>query len=266
MDKNICKFIPTAQPETLHTQCFILESNLLTMQVVSTLSFHRAILIRQGSGLFSFSGNTLPFSAGSLVFGFADESMTVLNPSADCEYMYIDFEGTRADCLFQRFSIHKHNCIFPNFDGAVPYWFDSLTRASEENIDLASESMLLYAFSRLASTFGKQNDLIRKMTEITEHHFTDRNLSLTYLSESLSYNSKYLSHIFKKKMGMGYTEYLRTLRLKYAVSLLDHGIDSVKNVAFLSGFSDPLYFSNVFKEHIGISPKEYRKRMAEKSE
>jgi AraC-like DNA-binding protein len=58
---------------------------------------------------------------------------------------------------------------------------------------------------------------------------------------------------------MNYSEYLRSVRLKYAITLLDHGIDSVKNVALLSGFSDPLYFSKVFKDSIGISPKGYIK-------
>jgi YesN/AraC family two-component response regulator len=45
--------------------------------------------------------------------------------------------------------------------------------------------------------------------------------------------------------------------------LFDHGIDSVKNVAFLSGYKDPMYFSNVFKKVVGRSPKDY---MAEKEE
>ena len=63
-------------------------------------------------------------------------------------------------------------------------------------------------------------------------------------------------------MGVGYTEYLRTYRIKYAVSLFEHGIDSVKNVALLSGFTDPLYFSTVFKKHIGSSPKNYIKNSA----
>ena len=58
-------------------------------------------------------------------------------------------------------------------------------------------------------------------------------------------------------MGIGYSEYLRSVRLKYAITLLDHGIDSVKNVALLSGFTDPLYFSNAFKKEIGVSPKEF---------
>ena len=58
-------------------------------------------------------------------------------------------------------------------------------------------------------------------------------------------------------MGVSLKEYLRTLRIKYAVSLFDHGMDSVKNVALLSGFNDPLYFSTVFKKTVGVSPTDY---------
>ena len=47
------------------------------------------------------------------------------------------------------------------------------------------------------------------------------------------------------------------IRLKNAIALFDHGLDSIKNVALLSGFSDPLYFSSVFKAEVGRSPKEY---------
>lgn len=96
------------------------------------------------------------------------------------------------------------------------------------------------------------------MLEITEEQFNDPGLSIASLAETLGYNAKYLSHTFKDKMGIGYTEYLRNLRIKYAISLLDHGIDSVKNVALLSGFTDPLYFSTVFKKSVGVSPKEYK--------
>jgi two-component system response regulator YesN len=50
------------------------------------------------------------------------------------------------------------------------------------------------------------------------------------------------------------------MRIKYAVSLFDHGLDSIKNVALLSGFFDPLYFSSVFKQVVGVSPTEYKNR------
>lgn len=43
----------------------------------------------------------------------------------------------------------------------------------------------------------------------------------------------------------------------------EFGIISVKNVAFFTGFSDSLYFSNTFKKAIGVSPKEFIKRLSE---
>ena len=38
---------------------------------------------------------------------------------------------------------------------------------------------------------------------------------------------------------------------------MEEGLVSVKNIALLSGFRDPLYFSKVFAETEGISPKNY---------
>ena len=149
------------------------------------------------------------------------------------------------------------NRCFKGFDGLIPLWTESLCRASEQSVDLAGESMLLYAFSRLSGDNSEQNSIVNQMIELTEEHFTDPELSLSAIADELGYNRKYLSHVFKEKMNMGYSEYLRTIRIKYAVSLFNHGIDSVKNIAFLSGYKDPLYFSNVFKEKTGISPKDY---------
>ena len=112
--------------------------------------------------------------------------------------------------------------------------------------------------SRLDGDKDEQSSLIRRIIEITEENFSDPDLSISSIAQELSYNPKYLSHIFKKQMVMGYSEYLRNYRINYAVSLFNYGIDSVKNIAFLSGFSDPLYFSNVFKKVMGISPKDYK--------
>lgn len=136
-------------------------------------------------------------------------------------------------------------------------WEESLLRASEHTIDLASESMVLYTFSRLRDEQTLGDSVIHKMLQITEEQFNNFALSVGTIADELGYNAKYLSHLFKKKTNKSYTEYLRYIRIKYAVTLFDNGIDSVKNVALLSGFSDPLYFSTVFKRSVGMSPKEY---------
>lgn len=258
-NKNICKFIDSSGPNALSVSCFILETDPAAMEAKRTLEQHHAILAVRGEGVFHFDGYQIPFSPGSLVFGFRGETFFAQCENS-CEYMYIRFDGVRAEELLRRFCIHPGFRTFPGCDGLIPLWRESLSRASPRTIDLASESMLLYTFSRLSSDDSEKPGLISRVVEITEDQFTDASLSLSSIAETLGYNVKYLSHAFKEKMGMGYTEYLRTLRIKYAVSLFDHGIESVKNVSMLSGFSDPLYFSSVFKKNVGMTPREYQKK------
>ena len=195
---------------------------------------------------------------GDIIFCFSGEVFFAAK-TQNCEYMYIDFDGVRATELFKRFGITAFNRVFSGFDGLIPFWHESLSRASAENIDLSSESILLYTFSRLSVDKPAGNPIINKIMEISEDNFKQADFSINIIADELGYNTKYLSHIFKEKTGVTYSEYLRDLRIKYAVLLFNHGLESVKNVAALSGFSDPLYFSTVFKKCIGVTPKEYKK-------
>ncbi|MBE6559515.1 MAG: helix-turn-helix transcriptional regulator [Ruminococcaceae bacterium] len=263
MDRNICKFIDARAEDVLTVSCFVLESNQEIIRNTWTLKKHRMILVTQGDGEFLLESRTVPYSPGTLVFGFECESCRA-QTQQETAYMYIDFSGVRSGELFRRFGITPQNRVFTGFAGLIPMWNESLASASGQNVDLAAESMLLYTFSRLSVKNPLQNDLLTRIVEISEENFSDPMLTITSVAQELSYNSKYLSHLFKQKMGMNYSDYIRTLRIKYAVALFERGIDSVKNVAFLSGFTDPLYFSSVFRKCIGVSPREFKKTLTDK--
>lgn len=253
---NICKFILPGQEIGLSISCFILETNLDVIHKKILLTTHRIILVTKGEGSFFFSGQKTFFTAGNLIFGFKDELFHA-ETEKECEFMYIQFDGDRANELFTRFNIQKNNRCFSGFDGLIPLWKESLSRADKQTIDLVSESILLYTFSRLTGNIVQRDVFINKVIELLEKNFRDYELSIASIAKELSYNPKYISHVFKKHMGVSLTEYLRTLRIRYAVSLFDHGMDSVKNVALLSGFNDPFYFSTVFKKTVGVSPTDY---------
>ena len=261
--KNICKFIPETAADTLEMQNFVCERDVSVMSDKTHLVCDRAILITQGTGTFHFDNDTVKLTLGSLIFGFKGETV-FCEPEDNLEYIYISFGGARANTLFTRFGIYKSNRSFTGFEGMIPMWRESILRASESSIDLAAESALLYALSRFSSEEREKGDVVNKAVTYINENFTESDLSLAELADELGYNSKYLSHIFKEKIGMSFSEYLRTVRIKHAVMLFDHGLDSVKNVALLSGFSDPLYFSSVFKNAVGISPKEYKERAENK--
>ena len=255
---DICKFTPASFVEPFRVKCFVQETSQEVMKNPYKIACHEMILISNGQGDFKIDDTVIPFVKGDLIFAFKGETVFVEN-AENVAYMYIQFDGNRADELFRRFNITNATRSFKGFDGLIPMWNESLCRASDYTVDLASESMLLYTFSRLSYNITQWNGLINSVVEIVEKNFDDPDLSINVIASQLSYNAKYISHVFKEKMRISFSEYLRSVRIKFAVSLFNHGIDSVKNVAFLSGFYDPLYFSTVFKKHIGVSPKEYIK-------
>jgi len=257
--QNICKFPLPSLQNPLTVSQFVLETDAQTMSQRYTLTAHRMLLVTGGEGIMHFDRTDVPFATGDLLFGFLGESFSV-RAQTDVSYLYISFAGPRADELLHRFHIQLGNRSFAHFDSLIPMWSESLSRANEITLDLAAESILLYTFSRLFGTYSPKNDLISRIIELTEQSFSSPTLSLFGIAAELSYNPKYLSHLFKQKVGISYSEYLRSVRIKYAITLFDHGLDSIKNVAFLCGFSDPLYFSSVFRAQVGLSPTEYLKQ------
>lgn len=257
--KNLCKFIPDRAKNELKTINFILETDPLVQKAQTELKTHLVFLIKSGEGVMSFNRETVSVKAGDMVFGFSGEKFKAVG--TDLQYYYICFEGSRAEELFLRFGVCALNRLFKGFEGMLPFWQENISRATDENIDLVSESVLMYTFSRLTAAHEPSDDVAYILTKYAEEKFSDSTLSLGTVAEELGYNAKYLSTCFKKKMNMGFAEYVKTLRINNAVFLMEHGVESVKNVAFLSGFQDALYFSKVFKSTIGQSPTEYIERL-----
>ena len=258
--RNVCKFSALAPANSLEIRCFVLETDQSVIAQRVQLQWNRAYLFTQGDGEFRTNGTAVPFRSGMLVFGFESERISIV-ARGHCEYMYIDFGGMRAQELMLRFGIGNKNRAFAGLDGLIPLWNESLLRASKDTVDLAAESMLLYSFSRLTDSRIQRGELISRILMRIDERFTETGFSVSTLAQELGYSPKYISSVIKQKTGTGFSEYLQKRRIAYAVSLFDHGLDSVKNVAFLSGYADPLYFSTAFKKHTGLSPREYCSRV-----
>ncbi len=257
MLKNVCKFIPDVDKSELKTVNFIFETDPEVQHNPFKLQENRLFLAKT-DGTFTFDTKSVQVTAGDVCFGFSGETFSAEGDGL--QYYYIQFKGGRSDELFKRFGVTALNRIFNGNEGLLPFWQENISRANDENIDLVSESVLMYTFSRLTAAHELLDDVAYILTKYVEENFNDCNLSLGTAAEALGYNAKYLSTCFKKKMNIGFSEYVKTLRINNAVFLMEHGVESVKNVAFLSGFQDPLYFSKVFRETVGVPPTEYVKR------
>ena len=258
--ENICKFNPNRSSDLI-CRNFIYETRNLQSGRVKQ-SKYSISLVTHGTGRFHSDGIEYPLSPGTIFFVFKDE-IAQIDSTENLEYFYIDFYGRRADEYIYRLGIYSQNRVFNGHQSLIPFWEESLSVAENGNIDMISEAVLLYTLARFAPAQKESEDVVGKILSLTHEHFSDSTLSISTIAAELSYDAKYLSYLFKKKKNIAYTQYLRELRIKHAIFLMEEGVVSVKNVAILSGFGDALYFSKIFTKAVGVSPKTYIMRLEE---
>lgn len=83
-------------------------------------------------------------------------------------------------------------------------------------------------------------------------------LDLEKVAAKFNLSSFYFSRTFKEVVGHNFSDYINIVRISRAKELLKNDRMSVKEICFSVGYSDPNYFSKVFKKYLGISPTEYK--------
>ena len=106
------------------------------------------------------------------------------------------------------------------------------------------------------ATDPKDNRIITS-AEYMRQHFEDPGLSIEGLAKPAGVSPAYYRREFRRLYGTSPKEYLDTLRINYAKSLLETGYFSQKDIAARCGFSDVGYFRTVFKRKIGKSITQY---------
>jgi two-component system response regulator YesN len=122
-------------------------------------------------------------------------------------------------------------------------------RATEQFRDIALQ---------LSGTRGRPlNDLISQARQYIADHFTGQ-ISLESVAESIALSPPYFSRLFSSQVGKTFIDYLTELRIAKASQLLRDSQLSIKEICSAVGYSDPNYFSRIFKKVTGRTPSEFR--------
>jgi len=136
---------------------------------------------------------------------------------------------------------------------------------SQDNLEYASMCLWhLLASFRFVQQFKvvnkiKQINLIEDVILYMKENL-DKNLKLEEIAKHFHYSVSHLSLMFTKSTSCSPLEYFTQLKIQRACQYLDHSNLSVKAIAYELGFSDPFYFSKVFKKYIHFSPVQYKNR------
>lgn len=139
------------------------------------------------------------------------------------------------------------------------------TEKLSANRDLMMNSILYEYLFLLARRFPgktaafpeKKNSYMEEALRFIESSYCDP-ITVQNIADHLMLNRSCLHRIFKSVTGMSLQDYLTDYRIRQACILLQTTDLSVRVIAHSVSFSDPLYFSRLFRQKKGISPREYR--------
>ncbi|MBQ7587084.1 MAG: response regulator [Lachnospiraceae bacterium] len=89
----------------------------------------------------------------------------------------------------------------------------------------------------------------------------NKDISLDDVSKEVDISPYYFSKLFKEETGENFIEYLTAVRINRAKQLIAGSDMSMKEICTEVGYSDPNYFSRIFKKNVGVTPTEYKEKV-----
>ena len=139
---------------------------------------------------------------------------------------------------------------------------------NKNGVETAIRAYIMLLFNELLRDY--KNNLSREIvskiditisTEILNYINSNyKDISLKNMADHFSYNPDYIGKLVKKTIGKTLTELVKEKKIKQAEYLLQNTKMSVVNVITEIGYSNVSYFYRQFKEQVGVTPDEYRKK------
>jgi two-component system response regulator YesN len=131
-----------------------------------------------------------------------------------------------------------------------------------DSTEALKEWLLLVSTKMREMVLSERQDntstFVARALEYVREHFADSELTVETVCSQLGISTSYFSTMFKKVTGKTFVNYLTEYRMEAAVELLLTGNAKTYVIAEQTGYSDPNYFSYVFKKQFGMSPSKYR--------
>lgn len=247
-----------------------------TKEAVTSSDYHtfRLHFIVKGSVFFCNNGTEKKLKQNScFLLSPQTESFYKTNPKNPAVIFWVSFSGVDALNLVQ-------NMGFTNTDPTLmlssPYTKNLLSLFQNTFKPLQEEIisvMLLKNFLGIVEILTENNMLkqitsdkhyknlyIEQSVKYIADNYNNPELSINDIATHISIHKNYLSSLFKRDMGVTFTQYLMQKRLEQATVLLKNTDYSIANIANMVGYVDPLYFSKLFKKYNNLSPLNYRKK------
>ena len=228
---------------------------------------HWLLLAQRGGIRLTIDGEIVTVGAGGGVFlprGVPAEWKLV--NAKDAVYYWVAFAGDDIDSILHDAQIDEVRTFTVPDLSPLTDCIDSMLSFPENNrfypyAISGYVQVLLAELSRLSAARGpsERETLITQVALRLREH-PELPLSNEELAENCGFSTAHFVRLFRQYTGCTPHRYRLDALVQKACSLLRETSLSVKEVAFTLGVDNPLYFSNLFRRSLGVSPREYRER------
>ena len=233
---------------------------------------YQILYVANGKTHFWFDGKKEIVSAGHMVLYKPEEIQKYVYYLEDNpEVFWIHFTGSDVKNILAYHGISLDEHVF--YCGVLPD-YKALFRKIIQELQLCRygyEDYIASLFNDILLLADRQQHEQKKATgnvqeqiERAAAYFNENyntKISIDDYAESLHISTNWFIHNFKQYAGMSPAQYILSLRMVNAQSLLERTTYNIKEISEIVGYENPLYFSRVFKKEIGKSPAQYRKEM-----
>lgn len=101
------------------------------------------------------------------------------------------------------------------------------------------------------------DQFMQQVMEIMEKQMDNSEWTIDQFAQELGMGRTVFYQKLKSIIGLSPIDFVREMRIKRAMQLIESGEYNVSSIAYMTGFNDPKYFSKCFKKKYGVSPSEY---------
>ncbi len=178
-------------------------------------------------------------------------------PQEGCRYLWAHFTGSHIKDLLTGELLSHGTHKAKGKENQVDTLFSLILQGMVEGNDDYALSLFHSLFLLLSSPIKTATPFSRAKRALESTQDT----TIESLAQIYHMSVEHFIRSFKSYYGTTPANYRVRARLSKAKSLLTDTTLSISTIAEMCGYDDPLYFSRLFKRHIGISPQGYRKSL-----
>lgn len=135
----------------------------------------------------------------------------------------------------------------------------------KRKIDLENMKVIKVGPQDIAFKHDDDYEFVKQLLDWLEEHYTDANIKIENMLENSSLSRTSFYNKVKSLTGLSPKELISDFRFKKAIMYLENTNTTIQEIAYKTGFNDPVYFTRTFKLKMGITPTKYREEAKSKN-